>query len=107
MIGGVERNETDYARVAERAGHQLEFHGGWIGGRGSETLQALMARADLVIVVTDVNSHGAVLLARRLARELGRPMLLVRRLGTSRFRSLLAGLENSALDIDQRRRGVA
>ena len=107
MIGGVERNETDYARIAERAGHSLEFHGGWIGGRGAETLAALIARAELVIIVTDVNSHGAVILARRLASERGRPIQLLRRMGTSRFRALLAGLEQEAREIDQRIRGVA
>ncbi len=107
MIGGVERNETDYARIAERAGHSLEFHGGWIGGRGADTLAALIARAELVIIVTDVNSHGAVILARRLAAERGRPIQLLRRMGTSRFRSLLEALTKPARESRQRVREVA
>jgi hypothetical protein len=49
-------------------------------------------RADLVICITDVNSHSAVLGARRHARARGRRCLLVRRLGLSRFRVLLGEL---------------
>jgi hypothetical protein len=46
----------------------------------------------LVIVVTDVNSHSAVLGVRRRARQLGRQCLLVRRCGLSRFRQLVEEL---------------
>ena len=61
-----------------------------MAGRGSDSLEALVERSDLVICVTDVNSHAAVIGARRHARTLGRRCVLTRRLGLSRFRSLLA-----------------
>jgi hypothetical protein len=67
-----------------------------MAGRGSDSLEALVERADLVICVTDVNSHAAVLGARRHARALGRQCLLTRRLGLSRFRALLAEIPESA-----------
>jgi hypothetical protein len=47
-----------------------------------------------VILVTDVNSHAAVLGARKHARSLGRRCLMTRRLGLSRFRALLGELEH-------------
>jgi hypothetical protein len=63
-----------------------------MAGRGGDALSALVERSDLVIVVTDVNSHRAVLAARQHARALGRQCLLVRRCGLARFRALLSEL---------------
>lgn len=92
IVGGVERGEERYAAVAASLGHSFEFHGGNMAGRGSGTLEALVERSDLVICVTDVNSHAAVIGARRYARALGRRCVLTRRVGLSRFRALLSEL---------------
>ena len=96
LIGGVERGEQRYAAAAASRGHSFEFHGGDTAGRGSSSLEALVERADFVICVTDVNSHAAVLGARKHARMLGRRCLLTRRLGLSRFRALLSELDQHA-----------
>jgi len=96
IVGGVERGEQRYAAAAASKGHSFEFHGGDMAGRGANSLEALVLRADLVICVTDVNSHAAVLGARRHARALGRPCVLTRRLGLSRFRALLAEIADVA-----------
>ena len=96
LIGGVERGEQRYAAAAASRGHSFEFHGGDTAGRGSNSLAALIERADFVICVTDVNSHAAVLGARKHARTLGRRCLLTRRLGLSRFRALLSELDQQA-----------
>ena len=93
VIGGVERGEQRYAAVAASRGHSFEFHGGDMAGRGAASLEALVERSDLVICVTDVNSHGAVLGARRYARVYGRRCLLTRRLGLSRFRAFVDELD--------------
>ena len=95
IVGGVERGEQRYAAAAASQGHSFEFHGGDMAGRGSDSLEALVLRSDLVICVTDVNSHAAVLGARRHARALGRQCVLTRRLGLSRFRALLAEIPES------------
>lgn len=94
IVGGVERGEQRYAAAAAIHGHSFEFHGGDTAGRGSATLEALVERSDLVICVTDVNSHSAVLGARKHARALGRRCLLTRRLGLSRFRSFLTEISS-------------
>jgi hypothetical protein len=86
VVGGLVRSGPRYARVAERRGHSLEWHSGRTSRPGQDSLRALVERCQLVIVQTDVNSHGAVLQVRRLSRAQRRPLLLVRRLG-------LAGLE--------------
>lgn len=91
-IGGRERNETQLERIAEDRGHALEFHSGHVGGRGAGDLRALVERSDFLVIVTDVNSHGAVLLTKKLAQRLGRASLVIRRCGTSRFSALLDAL---------------
>jgi len=91
-IGGRERNETTLERIAEKSGHHLEFHSGHVGGRGANDLRALVERSEFVVIVTDVNSHGAVLLAKKLAQRIGRGSLIIRRCGSARFQALLDAL---------------
>lgn len=92
IVGGVERNETAFRAIAERLGHELVFHSGYTGGRGADTLWKLGLHVDLIIVQTDVNSHGAVHLARRAARRSGIPIVLYRRLSPNRFAAAAADI---------------
>lgn len=92
LIGGIERSESQLIDIAAQAGHHLEFHPGHIGGRGSDEIRKAIERSDLVIIVTDVNSHGAVLLAKKACQKVGRGALVVRRCGPSRFRQLLEAI---------------
>lgn len=92
FIGGLDRNEQDLITIAARSGHVVELHKGHMQGRGSEKLEAAIARADFVILVTDVNSHGAVQLARRLCQRAGISPLIVRRCGASRFAQICEAL---------------
>ena len=89
IVGGVERSESRLKSVAQAGGHALEFHAGHTSGTSSDRLRAMMDRCDLVLIVTEVNSHAAVLQARALARHSGRPVRLLRKLGTSQLRALL------------------
>ena len=96
IVGGVERTEGRLEEAAAELGHTLEFHGGHVEGRGSEGLRVAVDRADLVIVVTDVNSHGAVHVARDQARRSGRAWVAVRRCGPSRLRAVVTEHEAGA-----------
>jgi hypothetical protein len=89
IVGGAERIEARLRTVALARGHQLEFHAGHMSGTGARRLEAIIERCDLLLVVTDVNSHTAVLQAREMARRSGRALRLVRRLGTAQLRALL------------------
>jgi len=89
IVGGVNRAEPLYTRLALKAGHEIEFHDGATRGRGITALTGLVDRCDLVIVITEVNSHGAVLMTRRLMREAGRSLLLLRRFGVSRLAQVM------------------
>ena len=92
--GGIDRTANLLQSVAAAHGHQLELHTGVISGSASaDTLRALVARSELVVVVTDVNSHNAVKTARREARLRHRPLRIVRRIGASQLAALLEYLE--------------
>ncbi len=92
IIGGLGRSEPHFGRLAADAGHEALFHDGEIKGRGARALEHVIDRCELVVIVTDVNSHAAVQLARRRLREQGRSPLLLRRFGLARFATLLAAL---------------
>jgi hypothetical protein len=89
LIGGVERNERALAKIAESLGHELDFHGGHMNGRGVEVMERQIERSDLVIVTTDVNSHTAVMVARNASKRMGRELVMMRSCNPTRFRELL------------------
>jgi hypothetical protein len=93
IVGGLDSAGPALSRLAAAAGHELLLHDGSMSSCGARALERLVDRADLVLVLTDVNSHGAVRHARKLLRERGRWPLLLRRCGSVRFASLLASLE--------------
>jgi len=97
IVGGLDRNEAQFQRMAAEAGHEVECHIGHLSGPRVAGLKSLIERADVVVIITDVNSHSAVLMARRLARSRQRPVLLQRRFGSSQLAALLARLR-AALD---------
>jgi hypothetical protein len=92
LVGGLDRSEAQYRQLAERAGHSIEWHTGDLAGRGSGALESIIERSDLVIVVTAVNSHGAVWRARKLVKLRSKRLLLLARCGVSKFGSLLSEL---------------
>ncbi|MCC6524334.1 MAG: DUF2325 domain-containing protein [Polyangiaceae bacterium] len=91
IVGGVGRNQPQLYELAARAGHVLEVHDGDVGGRGAVALAALVRRADLVVIAMEVNSHGAVRLARRLCKSSGTAALVLRTASPARVAELLTG----------------
>jgi hypothetical protein len=93
IVGGVDRSAGSLQDIARANGHQLELHTGVLtSAAAASTLRALVGRSELVVVVTDVNSHNAVRTARREARRRQRALKLVRRMGPTQFAALLHGL---------------
>lgn len=93
IVGGLDRAGTVLSRLASAAGHELTLHDGAMSSCGARALERLVDRADVVVILTGVNSHAAVLRARRLLRVRGRAPLLLRGCGAARFGALLAELE--------------
>ena len=93
IVGGIDRTANLLQSVAAARGHHLELHTGVISGSASaDNLRALVARSELVVVVTDVNSHNAVKTARREARLRNRTLRIVRRIGASQLAAMLEDL---------------
>jgi Uncharacterized protein conserved in bacteria (DUF2325) len=92
VIGGLDRSVGALQALAAAEGHEVQFHTGVMAGPASgAALRALVARAQLVIIVTDINSHNAVRAARREARVRGRALKIVRKMGVTQFAALLRG----------------
>ena len=93
LIGGLDRSVGALQTLARTQGHEVGFHTGVIAGPASSaSLRALVARSELVILVTDINSHNAVRAARREARLRKRPLKIVRKMGATQFAALLRGV---------------
>ena len=92
-IGGLDRNQGELQRLAAQRGHLLDFHTGNTHGRGASELRAIVERANFVIILTDVNSHGGVLLAKRTSSKAGKGALVMRKCGRARFVQLLEALD--------------
>lgn len=94
VIGGLDRNVPALQTLAEGQGHEVGFHTGVMAGPASSlALRSLVARSQLVVIVTDINSHNAVRAARREARLRQRPLKIVRKLGATQFAALLRGMD--------------
>lgn len=89
IIGGLDRSEQSYQRLAHDLGHEVEHHTGHMRGHAAADLERLVERCDVVVIVTDINSHGAVQTTRKILRGRHRDPVLVRKLGVSRFLALL------------------
>jgi hypothetical protein len=96
VIGGLERHEAEIARRAEAVGHAVEFHRGRVGGRHADELEAVVQRCELAIIVTEVNSHGAMYIAKKAATRSGRPALITRTCGPSRFSAILDSMASGS-----------
>lgn len=90
IVGGLDRLEERLRHVAHDAGHELEVHAGVASGPAYHRLKNLVERSDVLVIVTDVNSHFAVIQTRKLAKEAGRPVVLLRKLGVSKLKDLLS-----------------
>jgi hypothetical protein len=96
LVGGLIRREAEFAKLARDAGHAIEWHSGDIGGRGADGLKAVIERSDVVVILTQINSHGSMYLAKKVARQLGRGAFVLRTCGPARFQLLLQELAGEA-----------
>jgi hypothetical protein len=90
VIGGLSRAGELWSRAGQSLGIELEHHDGRTRGRGSDEIVAAVRRADVVVIITDPNSHGGVAVARRAAIAAARPHVLVKRLRPGGLAAVLA-----------------
>jgi hypothetical protein len=89
FVGGAERLERSLIAAGAELGVDVEVHDGGTGSGGRARLSAIVHRTDLVVVVTGVNSHNAVKIARREAEKSGTRVRFFKSCGTAAARALL------------------
>ena len=82
VIGGLERMAWQLLEEGARAGVEVEWHNGDVRGRGRD-------RLDEAVLITDVNSHAGVHLAKQLGSRYGTPLRIVKRPGRRMLRDLV------------------
>jgi hypothetical protein len=97
LVGGPTRAAQQLERTAAALGYQLEHHTGETAGRGAPSLESLVRRVDVVLILTDLNSHNGVVACRKLATSYGRPHVLLRRCGPARLAEILTDLSAGRL----------
>ena len=96
FIGGLERLEHEIVPFGEKLGLEVVVHNGHTGGGGSARLVGLIQRTDVAVIVTGVNSHNAVQIARREAVKSGAHVRLLKSLGAGTARALLTEIARQA-----------
>ena len=92
FVGGVECVDRQLLALGEELGIAIEVHQGHMKSQSRQRLVSLIARANLLVLVTGVNSHGAVSVAKREAERAGTPIRILKFCGSTRARSLLSEL---------------
>jgi hypothetical protein len=80
VVGGLSRAGGQWSRAGAAIGVDLEHHDGQTRGGRSRGIIAAVRRADVVVIITDPNSHAGVAVARRAALLASRPHVLVKHL---------------------------
>jgi hypothetical protein len=99
VVGGLERHESEIERRAGERGHTIEFHRGRVGGRRADELESMIQRSDLAIIVTRVNSHGAMYIAKKAALRNSCPTLALRTCSPSSFSAQIDSWHSQAMSL--------
>lgn len=95
FVGGVECVERQLIAAGDELGVDVEVHPGHMKGPMKDRLVALIARAHVLVLVTGVNSHGAVGVAKRAAAKSGAEVRIVKFCGSSKARSILSEIAHA------------
>jgi ribosome-interacting GTPase 1 len=90
VVGGLSRAGDLWSRAGDALGVELEHHDGRTRGSGVAEIVAAVRRADVVVIITDPNSHNGVAAARRAAIAAARPHVLVKHLRPGGLATVLA-----------------
>lgn len=96
VVGGLDRSAPHLEAIARAEGHELEHHHGRTAGVGARAIEQLVQRSDVVLILMDVNSHGAVHIAKKAAKAYGRNALVLRQCGVSRIAQVIRSLRRVA-----------
>ncbi len=95
FVGGVECVDRQLVALGYELGIEVEVHHGHMKSQGKQRLVSLIARADAIVLVTGVNSHGAVGVAKREAAKAGVAVRYLKFCGSATARAVLSELATS------------
>ena len=88
IVGGIIKFEAFYRKLIEERGGIFEYHDGYMNG-GSNGLENLVRRADVILCPVNCNSHNACSMVKRLSKKYEKP---VNMLGNSSLSSISQAL---------------
>ena len=88
VIGGLDRLETRYRDSVDQLGGKCIFHTGKIRG-GCRRLKQTVAKADLVVFITTINSHAALSTVKAECKRCDKPFCALGRSGTGSLEQAL------------------
>ena len=104
LIGGHTRNVRHLIERGKTVGWTIEQHSGEMKGRGTRSIESQIARADIVVITTQVNSHGGMFRAKHYARRFGRFTTIIRHENFSEIENAIIQFKNSSCRNYERRR---
>ena len=95
FVGGAERIERELAQAGRDLGLDVCVHDGKARGKTMERLATLVRGSDVVVLVTGINSHGAVHTAKRAAEKAGARIHILKFCGAKNARAMLAEIAHA------------
>lgn len=89
VVGGLDRLEPEYRKAVNELGAEFLFHTGRCEN-GTHVLKNLVCKADIVLYITSINSHGALKAVKGVCKKTGKQFRVVQNPGVSSvYNSLL------------------
>jgi hypothetical protein len=77
VIGGLDRLEPEYRKTIHDLGADFIFHNGNCSN-GQHVLKNVVCKADIVLFITSINSHGALKIVKATCKKTGKQFNVVR-----------------------------
>ncbi len=82
VVGGLDRLEPEYRKAVSELGAEFLFHTGRCEN-GTHVLKNLVCKADIVLYITSINSHGALKAVKGVCKKTGKRFCVVQNPGVS------------------------
>jgi hypothetical protein len=82
VIGGLDRLEPEYRRTIHDLGADFLFHNGDCSN-GRHVLKNVVCKADIILFITSINSHGALKVVKATCKKTGKQFKVVRHPSTN------------------------
>jgi len=93
IVGGMTKMKHLYRRLVESSGGEFDYHDGYMNN-GSQKMEALVKRSDLIICPVNCNSHGACKKVKKLCRKHSKS---IKMLPSSSLSSISGALRKSSI----------